>query len=148
MDFVIGLLTVVLVVDSLFLILLVLVQLPKKEAGVGSAFGGGATDALFGPGSGSVLTKATKWATITFLGLALTLSFLGVQAKRSKSSRNDDLQKKSVPAKTTPSKPGFPGFLPPPTNAPAAGTNKPAVAPITNTLVPAPATNTPAAPKK
>ncbi len=145
MDFVIGLLTVVLVLDSLFLILLVLVQLPKKDAGVGSAFGGGATDALFGAGSGSVLTKATKWATITFLGLALTLSFLGVQAKRTKSSRNDDLQKKSTPAKTTPPKPVFPGLLPP-TNAPAVATNKPVAAPSTNAL--APATNTPAAPKK
>ena len=36
---------------SLFLILLVLVQLPKKEAGLGQAFGSGATDALFGSGS-------------------------------------------------------------------------------------------------
>ncbi len=146
MDFVIGLLTVVLVVDALFLILLVLVQLPKKDAGVGSAFGGGATDALFGPGSGSVLTKATKWATIIFLGLALTLSFLGVQAKRTKSSKSDELQKKSAPAKTTPTKPIFPGVLPSPTNAPAPSTNKSAVAPVTNTL--SPATNAPVAPKK
>ncbi|MSR43201.1 MAG: preprotein translocase subunit SecG [Pedosphaera sp.] len=145
MDFVIGLLTVVLVVDALFLILLVLVQLPKKDAGVGSAFGGGATDALFGPGSGSVLTKATKWATIIFLGLALTLSFLGVQAKRTKSSKSDELQKKSAPA-TTPQKPIFPGILPPPTNTPASSTNKTAVVPATNSL--SPATNAPVAPKK
>ena len=46
MSFIAGLLTAVLVLDSLLLILLILVQLPKKEAGVGQAFGGGATDAL------------------------------------------------------------------------------------------------------
>lgn len=147
MNFAIGLMTAVLVLDAVFLILLVLVQLPKKDAGVGSAFGGGATDALFGAGSGSVLTKATKWATIIFLALALTLSFLGVQAKRTKSSRSDELQKKSAPAKTTPTIPGLPGILPPSaTNAPALSTNKPAVAPVTNTL--SPSTNAPVAPKK
>lgn len=147
MNFAIGLMTAVLVLDAVFLILLVLVQLPKKDAGVGSAFGGGATDAIFGAGSGSVLTKATKWATIIFLALALTLSFLGVQAKRTKSSRSDELQKKSAPAKTTPTIPGLPGILPPSsTNAPALSTNKPAVAPVTNTL--SPSTNAPVAPKK
>src|SRR2546426_681191 len=62
MLWIIGLFTVVLVLDSLFLILLVLVQLPKKEAGIGQAFGGGATDALFGAGSGNALTKMTKYA--------------------------------------------------------------------------------------
>src|SRR5881392_2645328 len=56
MSFIIGLLTVVLVLDCLFLILLILIQLPKKDAGAGVAFGGGATDALFGAGSGTGLT--------------------------------------------------------------------------------------------
>ena len=57
--FIIGLLTVILVLDCLFLVLLILIQLPKKEAGAGIAFGGGATDALFGAGSGNALTKIT-----------------------------------------------------------------------------------------
>ena len=61
LTFFIYLLTVVLVIDCVFLVLLVLVQLPKKEAGMGQAFGGAATDALFGAGSGNVLTKVTKW---------------------------------------------------------------------------------------
>ena len=56
------------------LILLVLMQLPKKEAGAGLAFGGGATDALFGAGSGNVLTKITKYAAVIFFALALLLS--------------------------------------------------------------------------
>ena len=41
----IGLLTVAFVLDCVLLILLVLIQLPKKEAGAGVAFGGAATDA-------------------------------------------------------------------------------------------------------
>ena len=66
--------TVILFLNSLFLVLLVLVQLPKKEAGLGTAFGGGTTDALFGAGAGNVLTKLTKWNAGIFLFLCLFLS--------------------------------------------------------------------------
>src|SRR5258706_10354153 len=76
MGFIIGLLTFVLVINSLLLILLVLVQLPKKDAGAGIAFGGGAADALFGAGSGNALTKITKYATIIFFALTLFVGFL------------------------------------------------------------------------
>src|SRR5215204_5300827 len=77
LTFFIYLLTVVLVIDCLFLVLLVLVQLPKKEAGMGQAFGGAATDALFGAGSGNVLTKVTKWCAGIFFGLAIALTIMG-----------------------------------------------------------------------
>ena len=53
-----------------------LIQLPKKDAGAGLAFGGGATDALFGAGSGNVLTKITKYAAGTFFVLAIVLSVM------------------------------------------------------------------------
>ncbi|MEY4385766.1 MAG: hypothetical protein RLY20_1049 [Verrucomicrobiota bacterium] len=76
MSFIIGLLMLAMVLVCIALILLVLIQLPKKEAGIGVAFGGGATDALFGAGSGNVLTKATKWFAIAFFGLALLTGFL------------------------------------------------------------------------
>src|SRR5215469_7950028 len=76
MGIVIGLLTFVMVVTCLLLILLVLIQLPKKEAGAGLAFGGSATDALFGAGSGNVLTKITKYAAGIFFGLAILLAIL------------------------------------------------------------------------
>src|ERR1700690_2987485 len=75
MSFIAGILTFFLVVNCLLLILLVLVQLPKKDAGAGLAFGGGAADALFGAGSGNVLTKVTKWATIVFFVMALFLGY-------------------------------------------------------------------------
>ncbi len=76
MGFIIGLLTIFMVLDCLVLILLILVQLPKKEAGAGLAFGAGATDALFGAGKGNVLTNITKYAAIAFFVLAVLLSVL------------------------------------------------------------------------
>ena len=76
MSFIAGILTVLLVANCLLLILLVLVQLPKKDAGAGIAFGGGAADALFGAGSGNVLTKITKWATGIFFAMSLILGLV------------------------------------------------------------------------
>ncbi len=87
MSLFIGLLTAVLVVDCLLLILLVLVQLPKKEAGAGLAFGAGAADALFGAGAGNPLTKITKFAAITFFALLIIISLL------QKSAHSDKLKK-------------------------------------------------------
>jgi preprotein translocase subunit SecG len=76
MSFIVGVLTFFLVVNCALLILLILIQLPKKDAGAGMAFGGAAADALFGAGSGNVLTKVTKYSTIIFFGLALVLGYL------------------------------------------------------------------------
>src|ERR1051325_10215174 len=76
MTILITLLTLLLVINCLFLILLVLIQLPKKEAGAGLAFGGGATDALFGAGSGNALTKLTKYSAGTFLIMSVVLGMM------------------------------------------------------------------------
>ena len=84
MGLLIGFLTFILVMNCLLLILLVLIQLPKKEAGAGVAFGAGTTDALFGAGSGNVLTKVTKYSAGVFLGLALLLSVLNINYSSSK----------------------------------------------------------------
>src|SRR2546429_5397862 len=86
MSFIIGLLTVILVLDCLFLLLLILIQLPKKEAGMGQAFGGGATDALFGAGSGTALTKMTKYTTGIFFVLTLLLWVLKAQEVKHRGS--------------------------------------------------------------
>src|SRR5437667_6382156 len=76
MSILITFLTLLLVLNCVVLILLGLIQLPKKEAGAGLAFGGTATDALFGAGSGTVLTKITKYAATVFFVLAVFLSVL------------------------------------------------------------------------
>ncbi|MFZ0827723.1 MAG: preprotein translocase subunit SecG [Verrucomicrobiia bacterium] len=85
MSFIAGILTFFLVINCLLLVLLILVQLPKKDAGAGLAFGGGAADALFGAGSGNVLTKVTKWATVVFFVMALFLGYLQDQLHKSNS---------------------------------------------------------------
>ena len=74
MEFIIGLFRFILFVDCALLILLVLIQLPKKEAGLGVAFGGAATDALFGAGAGNAITKITKWCAVFFFCLSLGLA--------------------------------------------------------------------------
>lgn len=105
MSLLIGLLSFALFLVCLFLCLLVLVQLPKKEAGMGQAFGGGATDALFGAGAGNALTKMTKYSAGAFLVLSLTVSVLGSQAGKSKTKGiRDELGKAaaSAPAANTP----------------------------------------------
>ncbi|HEY5298148.1 MAG TPA: preprotein translocase subunit SecG [Verrucomicrobiae bacterium] len=86
MSFIIGILTFFIVINCLLLILLVLIQLPKKDAGAGLAFGGGAADALFGAGSGNALTKITKWATVIFFLLAIVLGHLQDKAQRGDTS--------------------------------------------------------------
>jgi len=91
MSFIAGILTFILVLNCLLLILLVLVQLPKKDAGAGLAFGGGAADALFGAGSGNVLTKVTKWATVVFLAMAVVIGML--QDKLHKTGSAADFEK-------------------------------------------------------
>jgi preprotein translocase subunit SecG len=70
------LLTVLMFLDCILLVFLVLLQLPKKEAGAGMAFGGAATDALFGAGSGNVLTKITKYVAGVFFGLAILMALM------------------------------------------------------------------------
>lgn len=81
MSFIVGILTFLLIVNCLLLLLLVLIQLPKKDAGAGLAFGGGAADSLFGAGSGNALTKITKWAAVIFFALAILLGYLEVRMR-------------------------------------------------------------------
>lgn len=124
MFWLIILLTVLLVIDCLFLILLVLVQLPKKEAGLGQAFGSGTTDALFGAGSGNALTKLTKYFTAGFFILTLSLSILHAQQSKSKRSGLERALEKAAATESA--------TLPPATATGPASTT-PAV-PLTNVL--------------
>jgi preprotein translocase subunit SecG len=157
-SFLIGLLYVVLFLDCLFLILLVLVQLPKKEAGMGQAFGGAATDALFGAGSGNALTKLTKWGAAIFFALAIVLTVLsnfagskggGSRLQRMMQQTTTETPPPSpAPAATTTVTPPPPAAnapiqlnapATPATDAPPAGA--PVVAPTTATPAPAPGTD-------
>jgi len=76
MAFIIVLLTLAMVLDCVILVFLILIQLPKKEAGGVLAFGASGADALFGAGSGTMLTKITKYAATAFFVLAIVVSLL------------------------------------------------------------------------
>jgi preprotein translocase subunit SecG len=111
MGLIIGILTFFLVLTSLLLMLLILIQLPKKEAGLGVAFGSAATDALFGAGSGTVLSKMTKYGTVIFLSLSLLLAIIqNHQARASGRNLERALDRKAATA--TPAIPGLPPAAP------------------------------------
>jgi preprotein translocase subunit SecG len=115
-------LTVVLILDCLVLGLLILIQLPKKEAGVGVAFGGGATDALFGAGSGNALTKLTKYTATAFFALVIVLAFMKVKEQGASVSETKRAYEKLRSSTPPPALPVTPAPEVPGTNAGATTT--------------------------
>src|SRR5947209_14817328 len=98
MTFLIVLVTIALIVDCLLLGLLILVQLPKKEAGAGVAFGGGAADALFGAGSGTALSKLTSYTATAFFVLVFILALLNNRSHQGGASELKRQYEKAAPA--------------------------------------------------
>jgi preprotein translocase subunit SecG len=157
MAFIIVLLTLAMVLDSAILVLLVLIQLPKKEAGGVLAFGASGADALFGAGSGTMLTKITKYAASAFFVLAIILSLLqSAYHNRHVSAFTGNLGKTSQqpsaavpPAATTPTAPApssTPGMLSGTSSIPLTTTSIPPSLSPAESTVPAP-TNAAAPPK-
>ena len=101
----INVLLVIHVIVSLLIILLVLMQRPKNE-GLGAAFGGGATDQLFGAQTTNVLQTITRWLGGMFFVLTLMLSILYVKQGGGRSAVQDKLTAPTViPALPTPATP-------------------------------------------
>jgi len=147
MSFIVAILTFFLVVNCALLILLILIQLPKKDAGAGMAFGGAAADALFGAGSGNVLTKVTKYSTIIFFGLALVLGYL--QNKVHNQGGVLEFEKQLQQKQQSPMPLSTPETVPPPaTQTPTPPVSRPAAASTNDLLLlpPSAPTNAPAAP--
>jgi preprotein translocase subunit SecG len=128
MSIVLGILTVLLIFVSIFLVLIVLAQ-KSKDGGMGAALGGGAAEAAFGAETSNVLSKSTIYAAILFFVLSFIL-YLGriYERSHSRAGANNALPTIAVPA------------TPPP--APA-GTATPAAAPAV-TVPTTPAATTPA----
>ena len=128
MSIVLGILTFILILVSIFLVLIVLAQ-KSKDGGMGAALGGGAAEAAFGAETANVLTKATKYSAILFFVLAFAL-YLGRIYERKMAA-------------------GAAGSALPTIAAPAAPAAAPATAPATGTAaapaVSVPATTAPAA---
>lgn len=131
MSLLIGILSFVLVIICLFLGLLILIQLPKKEAGMGTAFGGDAAVAMFGAGTGNALTKMTKYAAGAFLILCLVLAVLNSRLSQSRTKGLREELNKATAAATTPA-------VAPAMNltAPASNAVKAATTAATNAVTP------------
>ncbi len=76
MSILLGLLTFVLVLVSVFLVLVVLMQRAKSDGSMGAVMGGSMAEATFGADTTNVLSKATIRGAIVFFILA-TLLYLG-----------------------------------------------------------------------
>ncbi len=74
-NIIIGVLLAIHVLVCILLVLIVLMQRPRSE-GLGTAFGGGVADTLFGSSAGNVLTKITTWLGIIFFVTTISLAFL------------------------------------------------------------------------
>jgi preprotein translocase subunit SecG len=83
-EFLFGVLSVVLIIVSVLLIILVLMQ-KTKGAEIGAVFGSGAAKAVLGASAATILTKITYWLGAIFLTLVLILSYLSIHIAKSKS---------------------------------------------------------------
>lgn len=121
MSYIVIVLAFLLVAISGILVLLILVQLPKKDAGAGLAFGGGTADALFGAGSGTALTKITKWVTFAFVLLAVILGALVTHLNHGNQSEFGNAIEQQQQMQGTPSQqPQVAPQTPPPSSSPAS----------------------------
>ncbi|MDP3072453.1 MAG: preprotein translocase subunit SecG [Opitutaceae bacterium] len=140
MSILLGILTFVLILVSLFLVLIVLMQ-KTKDGGIGAALGGGATEAAFGAETNNVLSKSTIYSAIIFFVLAFGL-YLGRIYESKHAGADSGRALPAMPAAATPAPAATPGTAPA-VAVPAPATEAAAVAaPVT---VPTP---TPEAPKK
>lgn len=123
-DFLLYAAVVFLFLVSILVVLIILMQRPSANAGMGSALGGGAAESVFGGESANVLTKMTTTLTVILFVLSFGL-YLGFVARENKGPK----ALAPAPTVTAPAKPE------PVKTAPASP-----VAPVTNSA------STPAAP--
>ncbi len=83
----IGIFTFILVLVCIFMTLVVLMQKPNADAGMGAALGGGAAEGVFGGETGNVLTKVTVRCIILYfvISFGLYLAYLYTNAHQAPS---------------------------------------------------------------
>jgi preprotein translocase subunit SecG len=122
MSIVIGVLTFILVLTSLFLVMIVLMQRAKTDGGIGAAMAGGATESAFGAETSNVLTGATIKAAVVFFVLSFGLYLANVYQAKHRASEESKLIPVTAPA-VTPAAPTTPPSSQPATTPP--GESKP-----------------------
>ena len=137
-DFLLYASVVALFLVCILVVLVILMQRPSANAGMGSALGGGAAETVFGGESANVLSKMTTTLTVILFILSFGL-YLGFVAREKTGTKALD-PKATAPAAA----PAAPASAAP--KAPAAATTPLAPAAAKPQPTPAPAATTPAKP--
>ena len=144
-DFLLYASVVALFLVCILVVLVILMQRPSANAGMGSALGGGAAETVFGGESANVLSKMTTTLTVILFVLSCGL-YLGFVAREKPVSKALDAKATApvvTPAATAPV--AAPAAAAPAATAPAAP-SVPAPAAAKPQSTPAPAATTPAKP--
>ncbi len=139
-DFLLYASVVALFLVCILVVLVILMQRPSANAGMGSALGGGAAETVFGGESANVLSKMTTFLTVTLFVLSFGL-YLGFVAREKPVTKALDAKATAPVAAPTATVPAAPKA---PVTTPAAPAPASAVAKPQST--PAPAATTPAKP--
>ncbi|HQY06119.1 MAG TPA: preprotein translocase subunit SecG [Lacunisphaera sp.] len=113
MSLVIGILTFVLIITSLFLVLVVLMQRAKTDGGIGGAMGGGSMESTFGADTSNVLTGATIKASIVFFVVTFALYLAHIYQTKHRDAADNRLPTVVAPAATPAPQPATPAPVEP-----------------------------------
>ena len=90
MSIIADILTIILVLISVFLILVVLMQKGSANGGMGAAMGGGMAEAALGAETTSVLTKVTRNTAIVFFVMVFGLGLAYIYIHSAAQKAEDD----------------------------------------------------------
>jgi preprotein translocase subunit SecG len=149
-DFLLYASVVALFLVCILVVLVILMQRPSANAGMGSALGGGAAETVFGGESANVLSKMTTTLTVILFVLSFGL-YLGFVAREKPVTKALDAKATApVAAPAAPAAPASPAApaaaTPAAPKAPVAAPSVPAPAAAKPQSTPAPAATTPAKP--
>ncbi len=116
-DFLLYASVVALFVVCILVVLIILMQRPSANAGMGAALGGGAAESVFGGESANVLSKMTSTLTVILFILSFGL-YLGFVAREKKAPSALDAASTAAPA-AAPAAPAAPTPAAPASAAPA-----------------------------
>ena len=145
-DFLLYASVVALFLVCILVVLVILMQRPSANAGMGSALGGGAAETVFGGESANVLSKMTTTLTVILFVLSFGL-YLGFVAREKPVSKALDAKATApvvTPAATAPV--AAPAAAAAPAATAPAAPSVPAPAAAKPQSTPAPAATTPAKP--
>ena len=110
MNILIGILTILLVLLSIFMVFVILMQRGSASGGLGAAMGGGMAESAFGAETSDVLSKTTRNAAIVFFvgAFGLYLAVLWAHSRAKEAEENALPEFEQPAAAQTDAFPSFP----------------------------------------